>query len=196
MADEALQNAVKRRDELAAKINAAQQQIDEWKRDLARADSFISEWHAFAGTTPDIPIEPKVVVMAIRDDVPFPAKRKNLNNSKKEDVAAEVRRIIEERGEPVLRKDLMPVLSERGFKIEGTDPDMVLSTMLWRAGGAAGIVRLGRGGYWLKEKDWPDAYYLPELSDKIGPLQLNLERPENEDTADGSEPIEEDAEQQ
>lgn len=175
MADEALNNAFRRRDELAVKINVAQQQIEEWKRELDRADAFIAAWHEFAGKLADIPVKPKVEVGPIQTGypVPPPPKRKNLNNSKKEDVAAEVRRIIEKRGEPVSRKDLMPVLLERGFKIEGTDPDMVLSTMLWRAGETAGVVRLERGGYWLKEKDWPTSGYFPARAEgEASPLSL------------------------
>ena len=34
MSDRALENAMNRRDDLAAKINSAQEKIDEWKRML------------------------------------------------------------------------------------------------------------------------------------------------------------------
>ncbi|RBP16406.1 hypothetical protein DFR50_10547 [Roseiarcus fermentans] len=34
--------------------------------------------------------------------------------------------------------------------MHGSNPEMVLSTMLWRAGPTEGIVRLKSGGYWLE----------------------------------------------
>lgn len=162
MVDQALENALRKRDELATKVNAALQQVEEWKRELSHTDAFIAAWHQFAGTEADLPTG---TVFPIRDDIPLPqknTKRPARNNSKKEEVAAEVRRIIAAEGRPVPRAELYNVLVERGFTIEGTDPDMVLSTMLWRAGEAAGVTRLQKGGYWLTEKEWPDAGYFPE----------------------------------
>lgn len=163
MTDQALENALRKRDDLAANINKAQQQIEEWKRELTHTDSFISAWHQFAGTkSEDVP----PIVGPIESDV-LPPKRKNRNNSKKEDVAAEVRKLIEAAGHPIPRVDLYKALTEKGFVIEGTDPDMVLSTMLWRAGEAAGVKRLDKGGYWLLEADWPDAGYFPNEIAKL-----------------------------
>jgi hypothetical protein len=164
MADPALENALRKRDELAVQINKAQQQIDEWKRELAHTDTFISAWHEFAGTSPEaIPLNSPP-----RSNVaPVAAKRKSRNNSKKEDVAAEVRRLIEAEGHPVPRVELYKALIENGFVIDGTDPDMVLSTMLWRAGKAAGVVRLDKGGYWLAEREYPEARYFPTATTEL-----------------------------
>ena len=165
MTDQALENAMRKRDELAAQINKAQQQIEEWRRELTQADAFISAWHSFAGIEPEASTVPAFVV---RNDVePPPPKRKARNNSKKEDVAAEVRKLIEAEGRPISRADLYRTLTERGFIIEGADPDMVLSTMLWRAGEAAGVKRLDKGGYWLLEADWPDAGYFPNRTAEL-----------------------------
>jgi hypothetical protein len=41
-----------------------------------------------------------------------------------------------------------------------TDPEMVLSTMLWRMRDR--IARLKTGGYWLAEKAYPEAAYDPQ----------------------------------
>ncbi|WP_375598313.1 hypothetical protein [Devosia sp. Naph2] len=85
-------------------------------------------------------------------------------NPKKEEVAKVAREIIEEAGHPLNRGDLFQRLQSKGIDLQGANPQMVLSTMLWRAGEKAGIVRLKRsgGGYWLKERPWPDAGYDPE----------------------------------
>lgn len=174
MTDQALENALRRRDDLAAQINKSQQQIEEWKRELTHTDSFISAWHQFAGTPgDDVPPTPSVVAAL----PPLP-KKKNRNNSKKEEVAAEVRRLIEAAGRPIPRADLYRTLTEKGFVIEGTDPDMVLSTMLWRAGEAAGVKRLDKGGYWLLAADWPDAGYFPSQTAEL------LQQMENEGAFD------------
>lgn len=191
MADTALENAMRSRDELAAKVNKAQQQIDDWRREIAEAEAFINSWHRWAGTESPIPAasqrasvlepNPAEAGLAHAEDAenrPQEEGRKRpMGNSKKEDVAAEVRKIIEERGRVVPRKELLPELIRRGYTIEGTDPDMVLSTMLWRAGNAAGVVRVGRAGYWLIEKDWPEANYYPqvtELTEAIGDGGLDV----------------------
>jgi hypothetical protein len=172
MADSALQNAEKRRDDLADQINKMQAAVDELRREKAKVEGFIADWHKFAGTQPDTETEAEIpYITPIRDDIPLPAKRERpQNNSKKEDVAKEVRAIVEAWGRPVLRKELLPELLIRGYVIEGTDPDMVLSTMLWRAGEAAGVVRLGKGGYWLREVDYPEARYFAETATRLDNL--------------------------
>lgn len=163
MADQALDNAkakreqlLKRREELAAELSA----LD---KDLAKAEDFILQWYEFAGEKPVENLNIAGTPVSSTHPLRGESAKKATANSKKEIVAAETRKIIEERKRPILRKDLMPMLVERGMKIEGSDPDMVLSTMLWRAGPAAGVVRLKKGGYWLAEKEWPAASYFPGI---------------------------------
>ena len=55
-----------------------------------------------------------------------------------------------------MREELFPALIEKGFVIEGNDPHMVLSTMLWRMKDKAKIVRLRGGGYWLADRPLPE----------------------------------------
>jgi len=173
MADQALEKAMAMREELAAKINAAQQQIDGWRRELSEAEAFINQWHRFAGTkSPLLPKPPALDLGSLQSGSaqmggtvtvhPAP-KKKATTNSKKEDVSAEVRRIIEEQNRVMPRKELLPELRNRGYVIEGGDPDMVLSTMLWRAGEAAGVVRIGRGGYWRTDLPSPDGLWNPQV---------------------------------
>lgn len=193
MSDKALENAMGRRDELAGRINQAQQQIDEWRRELGRVNQFIQEWHDFAGVPMPIDVtrEPARTGLVQLPMVPpaqeevgvvDPDKPKRArNNSRKEEVAEGARAIITERGQPVLRADLLKALRERGYVIEGSDPDTVLSTMLWRMRDR--VARVKTGGYWLAEVPCPDAGYEP-VPEGGGQIDLvNLE-------SDGSPAIE------
>lgn len=153
MADAALQNATRRRDEIAARINQAQAQIDDWWRELGRIDQFISDWHRFAG---GVKTEPETAQEAL------PVK-KTTGNSDKEEVARIARELIKAEGRPILRPELLKRLRERGLIIEGSDPETVLSTMLWRMKDEAKIVHIRRHGYWLMEEEYKPAHYSPEL---------------------------------
>lgn len=157
MADKALENALARRDELAKKINTAQQQLDDWKRELARADAFISDWHAFAGS----PHTHRLIVDGTHLDIKtHEVEMPRPKNTKKEVVAQHARELIEARGSPIPRTELYQLLTQdRGLTIEGSDPEMVLSTMLWRMRDK--VVRLKTGGYWLAEKPWARTGYYP-----------------------------------
>ncbi|MER9063943.1 hypothetical protein [Mesorhizobium sp. M0698] len=79
-----------------------------------------------------------------------------------DELAERGRAIIRERNEPVSRTDLFKALTERGLTIAGTDPEMVLSTMLWRTRDR--VARVKGGGYWLADVPNEAAGYFPETS--------------------------------
>ncbi len=179
MTDQAISNAEKRRDELAKFINEAQQQMDGWRKELARVEGWIKDWHQFAGTPEPDTTHADAVAAIVSQRVP---------NTKKEVVAKYARKIIEERGEPVSRSDLYQALTKlHGFHIKGSDPEMVLSTMLWRTRDAFNIVRLAKGGgYWLKERPWepsgydPDDEHIMEMADNRDPVEAERGKKEAE----------------
>lgn len=105
-----------------------------------------------------------------------PPKTRSTGNSTKEEVADETRRLIEERGAPYPRQELLKTLNASGFTIEGSNPLTVLSTMLWRARDHAGLFHLRGHGYWLVERPYAPAGYDPSLP-----------RPSPEGRADGNE---------
>jgi hypothetical protein len=158
--DTVLANAVKKRDILA-------QRMEEIKRELAKIDSWIAQWHEFAGEPLDHPLAyldrllPQDAGSAQQAPVVRHRTRPRAGaNPKKEDVAEAARQIILDRGEPVSRADLFKALAERGMTIHSeSDPEMVLSTMLWRTRDK--VIRLKTGGYWLPERPWPAAGYVP-----------------------------------
>lgn len=152
MSDKAIENALRHRDDLAKKINQAQQQIEEWKRSIAETDAFIATWRRFAGEDDGPPPPPPP-----DDEAAAPRRRKATKNSKKEEVAEFARQLITDAGRPLSRAELFDGLTSLGLTIEGTDPQMVLSTMLWRMKDS--IVRLEKGGYWLAEKPFEAEHY-------------------------------------
>ena len=81
-------------------------------------------------------------------------------NSKKEEVAEAAKDIIVAEGRSLPRSELYKKLIEKGLVIEGSDPEMVLSTMLWRMSGV--IVRVRGGGYWVAGQPSPDGSYDPD----------------------------------
>lgn len=162
MTDKALKNAERKRDSLAAGINSLVQRMEELKRDLAKIDAWIAQWHELAGT---LAATEKTDLASMfgpdSDDDGEPKKRRATGNPKKEDVAEAARKIIKERGQPVSRSDLFKALADMGIVISSkTDHEMVLSTMLWRMRDQ--IARLKTGGYWLAEKAYPEAGYDPQ----------------------------------
>ncbi|NLH83392.1 MAG: hypothetical protein GX458_21515 [Phyllobacteriaceae bacterium] len=176
MTDAALTNAEARRDALASQINAAQQQIDEWKRELRSVEQFITTWYSFAGV--EAPEAQQSVAVApssegaVMPPVPNAVSAKRGRNSKKEEVAEAAYEVIRERNEPVSRSDLYKELIARGLRIEGSDPEMVLSTMLWRMKDR--VVRLKSGGYWLADVKNDEIGYEPAPPETEAELQVRI----------------------
>ncbi|MGH6821922.1 MAG: hypothetical protein ACREC4_00270 [Methylocella sp.] len=149
MTDIALVYANKMRDSLAAKINSLAQQIDDLKLDLAKVDAWIAQWREFAGKDEAATPAPHSAARSARTS----------GNPTKEHVGAKVKELILEKGAPIARNDLFEALESRGVIIRGVDPQMVLSTMLWRT---FDIVHLRGHGYWLKDRPFDPAAYRPD----------------------------------
>ena len=148
MADAALENATARReaigrqlDELTSEINLLFARHSVIRSDLAKVDDFIRLWHEMAGTSPPQNLEQK------KPDAPAEGgKRIRPRNPDRQEVAERCVYHIRKVGRPLMRKDLYKMLSDEGVEIRGSDPLMVLSTMLWRSKDT--IKRLKGGGYW------------------------------------------------
>jgi hypothetical protein len=152
MADTAFENAMNRREAALAKVKALEAELLNARSELERVDAFIQQWHEFAGT-PVLDRDPVVVHYS----KPASGGVRAVRNSKKEEVAAAARRIIEAEGHPLSRTELYDRLIGSGLTINGADPEMVLSTMLWRMKDQ--IVRLAKGGYWLADKPYKTEFY-------------------------------------
>jgi hypothetical protein len=149
MTDVGYEKAMARRDECAKAVNEKIQEIEDLKREISRIDRFLSEWREFAGLTPtseESPTPQDVVAKGRRPD-----------NPSREIVGDKVEEFLRAKGAPISRNDLLRALDVEGIKIEGKDPSMVLSTMLWRMSDR--FVRLRGHGYWLRGVPCPAAMY-------------------------------------
>jgi len=165
MSDKALENAEALKNQLLQRKKELMNEILQIEDQLAKADRFITAWYDFAGVERPKPVENSTAKSDTKEERVHSAPARRPKNSDKVEVANVAREIIQERGEPVSRSDLYAELIKRGLTIEGKDPEMVLSTMLWRMRDR--IVRLPSGGYWLKEQNWPPAGYQVDI---FGPL--------------------------
>lgn len=185
--DEALKAALAKHASLQQKraqtinvINDANARLHRIDEEAAELERWIELWHRFAGI-PLAPTAAERIQNTADEDRP-----KRPRNPDRETVARAASEIIQERGMPVSRRELFEALRSRGVEIHGKDPEMVLSTMLWRSKDK--IVRLPSFGYWLKSLPYVEARYDP-LFDEIFPVTAN--EPEDgievETEEDGSE---------
>lgn len=154
MPNSALDNAIAIRNKMAEKINEAQNSIEEWKRQKARAERFIADWAEFSGEEAPVSAAPHPVP----EDGPPPSPRPK--NPPKEQVAEACRELVEEAGKPLTRDELIAALPRKDINIEGKRPQVVLQTMLWRTRDR--IIHLKGHGYWPPEKAWPAADHNPD----------------------------------
>ena len=167
MSDKALANATKLRDELLSRKKELQQELAAVDSRLDRIEAFIAEWHTYAtGDAAEI-IDPVDTTLKNKKPASRRVAKRATGNTPKEQVAEAAIEIIHERGEPVSRSELHQALVARGMKIEGVDPEMVLSTMLWRQ--KHRIVRLKSGGYWPADEVNEAADYDPAKSASSDP---------------------------
>jgi hypothetical protein len=152
-ADSAYANAERRRVVLLNELERVEAQANTIRKQIEDVDRFLSEWRQYAGVT-------------VADDVPSPSstdtslkaaptrRGPRSNNPDKEIIGDEVQRMLEEFQRPMSRQRIFTELEQRGFKLEGSDPPMVLSTMLWRM--KHRFVRIPGKGYWFAGKPVPD----------------------------------------
>ena len=189
MSDAAIKNARAHQDALASRINTLQQELDGLRTELRDVRTFIAQWHRFAGEedeTANVQGEHTQNTTSIQPvDNEDGAKRTKRSNPKKEVVAEVARRIITERGEPMPRAALFAALKENGIELEGAEPEMVLSTMLWRTQKQGGpIIRLRGGGYWPADRPNAEAGYHPTGSRTLGGERYEPLPDETADLAD------------
>lgn len=165
MSDKALSNAEAKRNQLLDRKKALSAELSDLDGQLDQIERFIAAWHQFASGDTESAVDNFTLLSPSQNQNKPETSKKPSRNSKKEVVADAARKIIFQRGEPISRADLYEALMGYGLTIEGGDPDMVLSTMLWRM--KHQVVRLRTGGYWLADKDWPAAGYFPSLMNEI-----------------------------
>lgn len=160
MNDAARLNAIAKRDAALEQIVQCEERIKALRAEVSRAEDFLRLWTEFAVDSGENVDNGETVQNAPEshgDGTPRPRPK----NPKKEDVAEAAREAIRERGKPIQRDELFHLLTERGWNIQGRDPEMVFSTMLWRMQDR--VVRIPKFGYWLPEEPFPEANYDPNV---------------------------------
>lgn len=164
MPDAALTNATARREAIAAEINALQQRLEQSRRELALVDEFIARWHTYAGMGEQ---SSNISGGEPVDVTPPTTKRIRPINPSREVVGDVVESLLREWNRPATRKRLFSELGPKGIHIQGTDPEMVFSTMLWRMKDR--FERHQGKGYWLKGEPIPGEQVESDLSALLGP---------------------------
>jgi hypothetical protein len=150
-----LENAEKRRDRIAAEINALQARIEQKRKELDRVKAFISDYELFSSGEPEL----EFGATELRPPPPAPPPKKHVNPDK-EVVGDVVERVLRVNMGPMSRDALFREVARAGLDIQGKDPLMVFSTMLWRM--PKRFVRLGgKTGYWLTQEPCPAVNYVP-----------------------------------
>jgi len=155
MTDRVLENAEKRLDDLAKEINRHVAIVEELKRKYIAVQKWIEDWHEFAGDAQAalLNVSPSPAIAEVAP------KQRTTGNPSKEAVAEMAKEIIAIKGHPMPRDALFAALEERGFHLKGSDPKMVLSTMLWRMPDE--VIRFPKFGYWIKSEPYAPANYVP-----------------------------------
>jgi hypothetical protein len=155
MSDAALDNALARRETALANLEKITREINDLlerhtrgREELERIDYFIAQWHEMAGIKLPETLEQK------KSEAPAEGGRRiRPKNPPRELVAATAVEYIRLAGRPLSRAELFERLTLDGVIIRGKDPEMVLSTMLWRSKDI--IQRLPGGGYWPAGEQTP-----------------------------------------
>lgn len=152
MTETAIKKALSRREALIRSIEILEQRLSTAKTELENANRFIGAWVDFAS-------EDELKELGPALDAVSAASEKPLSNPSKEKVASEAASIIRHLRRPLRRTELFQALERAGVRIYGKNPEMVLSTMLWRM--RKKIVRLEKYGYWVADEPFPPAGYDP-----------------------------------
>ena len=110
MADQALDNAKKKKNQLLDEISGLKKQLAAAEIEASTVDAFISQWYKFSG-------KPRPINLHSDDKTGDNKEQKQkikrtTGNSKKEDVARVAREVIMERGNPIMRDNLYDILEQ------------------------------------------------------------------------------------
>ena len=162
MADPAYTNALARRDAVSGEIDKLKLELESLQKEVVRIEDWLAVYHEFALQSEahsHVTATSQPPTATANDGKPQSTSVTRKNPSK-EVVARFTYNLAKDRGRPVPRESIMAALQNDGVEIEGKDPEMVVSTMLWRQKDV--VVRLKPYGYWMADQPFPEAGYYPE----------------------------------
>lgn len=154
MANQAKVNAEEARDRIQKRLQEIEAEARGLREQLINVNAFLETFSAFESLQPNDPIPS--TVMAAKGSTPSHARP---SNPPREKVADAALKAITEAGRPMQRAELFEAVTKQGLVIEGKDPQVVFSTMLWREQGR--IAKLPKLGYWDAHKPYEPAGYDP-----------------------------------
>lgn len=157
MSDSARTNAEQARDRITTRLAEIDNEAKTLREQLKGVNAFLEAFDTFQGLKPNDPI-PSTPVAARPASGMSPA-RKRPGNPPRDQVADAALKAINEAGRPMQRTELFKAVAAQGLIIEGQDPEVVFSTMLWREQDR--VVRLKKLGYWDAQKAYEPAGYYP-----------------------------------
>lgn len=165
MSDAALENANARRADAIERLTSLSNEINELvnkhnalRNELTDVEQFIRMWHTMVGIQVPPGMEQREPTKPDKEQ-----RRIRPTNPARELVASNCANYIRDVGRPLGRAELLQKLTADDIVINGKDPAMVLSTMLWRSKDV--VIRLPKGGYWLAGKPVPSENSIEELFD-------------------------------
>ena len=151
MSDKARANAELAKERLVLRLEAVEAEAADLREQLARVNEVLATFLRYETLDPAKPI-PAV----------GPGTGQSANgrkNSKRQAVVDAAIAAIEKAGRPLKRRELFEEVKRAGLVVNGKDPLVVFSTMLWREQDR--IVRLDGYGYWPIDKPFAPSGYSP-----------------------------------
>ncbi len=145
MSDHAYSLALQEKERLETLLKDFQKKIEEIGADLSSINHYIDVHNKLVGKEP------------VSKNILY-NKKSHFSNMPKEYIAEQCIKIILSNKKPMNRSELYESLNKSGVIINGSEPEKVLSTMLWRMKDK--VVRLPGFGYWPADLDFPAADYI------------------------------------
>lgn len=165
MSDLNLSDPVKIRERVARRLTEIREQMAKLEKEAAQLheDLYVTEQFIEVWRRANNVHGPNQQMITLSHRTQTSVSKGTARNPPKEVVVNWALHLIGEMGRPLSRQDLYDLLRHNGINVYGKNPQMVLSTMLWRSQDR--IVRLGNHGYWPKDKRYEPAHYMPEHDD-------------------------------
>lgn len=146
--------------QIDAEMSALQRERENLTNDLDITEHFLAVWRRANNLPgPELPRERAGIVGNARVLAVVDKRR----NPPRERVVEGALALIKDAGRPLSRAELFDGLKSMGLEVFGKDPQMVLSTMLWRSQDQ--VVRIKDHGYWPKGAAYKAGGYHPALND-------------------------------
>lgn len=143
----------KTRAQVAERLKATEEQAQALRKQLAALDTALAVAQSYEDGTQNV----SVPEFELPQESTQPRKRPR--NPSHEEVGDAALAILAKADKPMSRADLFEEVTKTGLNIQGQDPQVVFSTMMWRE--RERVVNLKRFGYWPIDKPYERAGYYP-----------------------------------